>query len=231
MKIAICDDEKNCIETVITCVEDYMAQRNVEIEYEAFERYTDLEQRIDEFDVFVMDYQTPEIDGLSFATKIRKNYGDNKAIIFVTSFPEIVYESFVVRTHRFLVKPLNKDKFFEAIDSYMQTNTMTRHFVISSDGETDIVDIDDILYIEVEKKNVYIYTAENQFICHRSIASVEDELSSLGFFRVHRSYLVNMRNIVHFSNDTIELKNGETIPVSKRNYKSFCKEYLKYMKK
>ena len=87
MKIAICDDEKNCIETVITYVEDYMAQRNIEIEYEAFEKYPALEQRIDEFDVFVMDYQTPEIDGLSFAAKIRENHGDNKAIIFVTSLP------------------------------------------------------------------------------------------------------------------------------------------------
>ena len=231
MKIAICDDERLCIEAVITCIENYMAARKAEIEYEAFERYPDLEPRIDEFDVFVMDYQTPEIDGLTFAAIIREKYGDNKAIIFVTSFPDIVYESFAVRTHRFLVKPINEEKFFEALDSYLKTDTMTRRFVITSDGETDVVDTDDILYIEVDQKSVFVYTAENQYICRRSIASVEEELTNLGFFRVHRSYLVNMRNIAHFSNDTIELKNGEKIPVSKRNHKSFCKEYLKFMKK
>ncbi len=231
MKIAICDDEKNCLEAVITCIEDYMAERRTEIDYEAFSRYPDLEPRIDEFDVFVMDYMTPEIDGLSFAARIREKYGDNKAIIFVTSFHDIVYDSFSVRTHRFLIKPVNKEKFFEALDSYIKTNTMTRHFTITSDGETDIVNINDILYIEVELKNITVYTSEDQFICRRSITSVEEELTHLGFFRVHRSYLVNMQNIAHFSNDTIELNNGEKIPVSKRSYKSFCKEYLKFIKK
>ncbi len=230
MKIAICDDEKTCIESVITCVENYMAARKIELSYEAFERYPDLEPRTGEFDVFVMDYQTPEIDGLSFAAKIREKYGDSKAIIFVTSFPDIVYESFAVRTHRFLLKPLDEAKFFEALDSYLKTSTLNRRFAITSDGETDVVDTDDILYIEVEQKSVYVYTEENQFICRRSIASVEDELTPLGFFRVHRSYLVNMKNIARFSSDTVELRNGEKIPVSKRNYKAFCKEYLKFMK-
>ncbi len=80
MRIAVCDDEKACIDSVVTVPEDYAIERRTDIDYEAFERYTDLEERIGEFDVFVMDYQTPEIDGLSFAHIIREQFGENTLV-------------------------------------------------------------------------------------------------------------------------------------------------------
>ena len=76
MKIAICDDELVAREQITTFVEDYCIERGVDIGYEVFESYVPLENRIDEFDAFIMDYQTPEIDGMSFAGIIREKYGN-----------------------------------------------------------------------------------------------------------------------------------------------------------
>lgn len=120
MRLAICDDEVASQEKIIFCVEDYITERKTDIEYEAFDRCAELESRIDEFGVFVLDYMMPETDGLAFARKIREKYDESKAVIFVTSFPEIVYDTFEVRTLRFLLKPLEKAKLFEAIDAYVQ---------------------------------------------------------------------------------------------------------------
>lgn len=120
MRLAICDDEVASQEKIVSCVEDYITERKTDIEYEVFDRCAELESRIDEFGVFVLDYMMPETDGLAFARKIREKYDESKAVIFVTSFPEIVYDTFEVRTLRFLLKPLEKAKLFEAIDAYVQ---------------------------------------------------------------------------------------------------------------
>jgi DNA-binding LytR/AlgR family response regulator len=175
-----------------------------------------------------MDYQTPEIDGLTFAKKIREKYGDKKTIIFLTSYQEIVYDTFAVRVHRFLIKPVDKAKMFEALDAVIGTSNLNSTLSVKSDGKVEIIPIRDILYIEVADKECYICLSEDQIVCHKPISQLEDELVSRGFFRTHRTYLVNMGNIRSFDAKTIEFSNGETIPMSKRRYKEFCSAYLDF---
>lgn len=229
MKIAVCDDEKNCLEMVVTCIEEYCTARKVNLEYECFTNYCDLEPRIGEFDFFVMDYRMPGIDGLTFAGRIREIYGEQKSIVFVTSYSEIVYDAFEVRTHRFLIKPLNTIKFFEAIDSFLNMSKTNPRITIKSVGETDILNISNLLYVEVNDKETIFCTAENQYIGRMTISDAEKALVPHGFFRIHRSFLVNIRKITHFSKTSVEFENGESIPISKRKYSEFCREYIKYI--
>lgn len=225
MKIAVCDDELIAREAVVTCLEDYSIERKLNIGYEVFESYTVLEPRIGEFDIFIMDYQTPEIDGMTFAKMLREKFGSEKTIIFVTSYREIVYDAFTVNTHRFLVKPIERNKFFEALDSCV--TAADKNLVLKSDGINDVVNTADILYIEVSGKECYICTESEQIVSRKAITFFEDELEKAGFFRVHRSYLVNMRKVRSFDKSKIELINGEKIDISARKYTAFCKEYLK----
>lgn len=225
MKIAVCDDELVAREAVVTCLEDYLIERNLNIEYSVFESYPALEPEIDKFDVFIMDYQTPETDGMTFAKFLRERYGDSKVIIFVTSFREIVYDAFAVKTHRFLVKPIEREKFFEALDSCVQS--ADKNLVLKSDGINDVINTADIYYIEVRGKECYICLENEQIVSRKTIAFFEDELDKAGFFRVHRSYLVNMRKVRSFDKSKIELVNGEKIDISARKYAAFCKEYIK----
>ena len=227
MRAAVCDDEKTAREEIITLIEDYCIERAVNIEYEEFESYLPLKERIEEFDVFIMDYQIPEIDGMSFAKTIREKYTDSKAIIFVTSFREIVYDAFSVRTHRFLIKPVDRMKFFEALDSYIYQNSKDKNLVIKNDGFTDVISASDIYYIEVRGKDCFICFENEKIVSRKSVSSLEQELSGGSFFRVHRYYLVNMRKIRSFDKTRIELANGETVEISSRKYPAFCREYLK----
>ena len=227
MKIAICDDELAAREQIVSFTEDYVRERRLELAYETFDSYAPLQSRIGEFDVFVLDYQMPQTDGLTFASMIRERYGqDRKAIVFVTSFDEIVYDAFVVQAHRFLVKPLQKEKYFEALDAYRQTSTFNRQILIKGKSETSVLQLQDVYYVEVDKKELYFCTKEEQILCRRTIESVEQELQPLGFFRAHRSYLVNLRAVRSFDRTHIEFPNGESVPLSARKYTAFGKAYL-----
>ena len=229
MKIAICDDEIFALEAAVTCVENYIFSRRTEIEYAAFDNYFKLEPRIDEFDIFLMDYQTPEIDGMTFAKKIREKYGEKKAIIFITSYQEIVFDAFSVRALRFLTKPLDEEKLFEALDAYMKNNVVTNHFVFKSEnGDTIVSDTDDVYFIEADGKNSTVHLKDKVLFCRKSLGDIESELFALGFYKAHRSYLLNMKKIKRFNKEEIEFPNGEKVYISQRVYKDFCKEYLKY---
>lgn len=230
MKVAICDDERAQIEATVTCLEDYMHDRRISVEYECFESYTPLKDRLDEFDVFILDYQVPGINGIEYARTLRETYGEEKAVIFLTSFPEIVYESFEVRTHRFLLKPIDREKFYEALDSYFRTNPLSKRIVIKAFGDTQIINLNDILYIESSRKDVYIVKTNEDVIYHKSITEMEEQLLNMGFFRCHRSYLVNLKNVKKFDSKNIYFFDGRSIPMSPKKFTEFKKEYLRNAK-
>ncbi len=227
MKIAVCDDEAIAREEILSLVEDYVSAKNTALSAEAFADYSELEGREDEFDIFLVDYMMQGLDGLSFAHSLREKYGGRKVIIFITQFSEIVYDTFAVQAHRFLKKPVEKEKLFEALDSFLDSGGSSGSMIIRYNGTVTAVRLEDIYYLEISHKELYVCTEKEQILCRRSITSVEEELSELGFFRVHRNYIVNMKNIRSFNNTGIELLNGEKIPLSTRKQHEFCKAYLK----
>lgn len=227
MKIAVCDDEAVAIDEIVSLLEDYIADRREKIEYNVFKDYSLLEPCAEEYDIFLLDYMMPGVDGLSFARSVREKFGRRKAFIFISRYDEIVYDTFAVLTHRFLKKPIEKERFYEALDSYRNSVRSDGRLVVQFGNDTTAIGYDEIYYIEISHKELYVYTEKEQIVCRRPIASVEDELDGNGFFRVHRSYLVNMRNIRSFNKNHIELLNGESVPISTRKYSDFCRAYLK----
>lgn len=225
MKLAICDDELTAREQIAGLVDCYSSEKKA-VEYELFKDYSELERRIDEFDIFFLDYLMKGVDGLEFARLLRSRYGSKKIIIFITQYNEIVYDTFEVQTHRFLKKPIEKVKLFEALDSALETITGSK-MLFQYDGVTTSLELDEIFFFEIRHKELYVCTENEQYLCRKPISAVESELEGKGFYRIHRSYLVNMKNIRTFNSSQAEFTNGESIPISDRKYSDFCKAYLK----
>ena len=226
MRIAVCDDEKTSLETLISGLEEYCIERKTDFDYVGFSDYEQLLPRIGEFDGFILDYMTPGMDGLTFAQTVRDAGSHEKPIIFVTSYPEIVYDSFKVRAFRFLVKPVQKDDLFEALDACLFSDASNKTLSIKTDGAIEIVHANSICCVEAVGRDCVIATEQGEIFSHKSISWFEDELGGCGFFRVHRSFLVNLRKIVRFNKSKIELTGGKTVEISTRKYKDFCQHYL-----
>lgn len=221
MKIAVCDDEKVTLDELEALLNKYAVTRQCNFEFELFEHYSSLADRLEEFDVFLLDYKMPDIDGLDFAKKIFDSYGEKKTIVFITAYPEIVYDSFEVRTFRFLVKPVKREDLFKTIDSVLKLYASRKTISVKSGGETLNVDVKDIYYITVTLKDVHIHLKNCSYICHKTLDYFEKELASFRFFRTHREYLVNMDKIRSFDSKKIIMKNGNTVLMSPRRYSNF----------
>ena len=64
------------------------------------------------------------------------------------------------------------------------------------------------------------------YSCYASLQSFEEKLQPLGFLRVQKSYLVNMRHIKKLQCSEVIMENGLTLPVSGKNYSEIKRAYL-----
>lgn len=234
MHIAVCDDDKITRELVCEKLCDYAEKSSVKITYEAFESYADISDRTDEFDIFLLDYKMDDVsgnenetDGMQFARLLRQKHGAEKNIIFITAYDEFVYEAFEVRAHRFLKKPINREKLFEALDECINTNALNGTVVIKINDEAQVFRADEIYYLEVSLKNTFVHTKQDTFKCHKTIASFEDELAPLHFFRIHRSFIVNLAHVKSYNSKYATLDNGVKLFISPKKYSPFCEAMLK----
>ena len=118
--IAICDDSKTDAALVQSFLLEWAKQRGTEVEIEVFPSAESFLFRYDEykaFDILLFDVEMSGMDGVSAARKVRR---ENEAvqIVFITGYSDYIAEGYDVAALHYLMKPLNKEKFFsvEGID-------------------------------------------------------------------------------------------------------------------
>ena len=219
MLIAICDDEPLFCEQLKKEIYVYANQYNLDI---VVEIYNDGNQllSINNFDILFLDYKMPNIDGLQTAKKLRK-INNQCTIIFLTNFPEIVFDTFQYETFRFLIKPINTTDLYEALNSYRKKVDSYYPITIKLNSDSIKIKTQDIVYVEADGKNSIIRSIDNSFHCPKTLATVYSLLPKNCFFEPHRSYIVNFLYIDSFNNRNIKFTNGEYAKISRDQLKQF----------
>ena len=230
MRIAICDDKIALHDDLKKHLDEYAQQRNLLMVYYDYTAGADLIASGIEYDVIFMDYQMDELDGLETSRQLRKN-GVRSAIIFLSSYPDIVFDTFEVNAYRFLVKPIDTGKLFSAMDDYLASIDDSNFIVIKTDDESKRISIDDIIYAEAADKYCCIRTADENILYKNTLAEFEKMLPADRFFRSHRTYLVGFRHIVSHTAADILFDNKERALISKLKYTAFKKAFTDYIKR
>ncbi|SCJ46541.1 Probable transcriptional regulatory protein YehT [uncultured Clostridium sp.] len=219
--IGICDDEvlhRDILKDYITKILDDDGLDYKLVEYCSGE---DLVESYDKckLDILFLDIQMDKLSGMDAARKIRES-DKNVEIIFTTSIVQYVFEAYEVKAYRYLVKPLRyedlKKQLKLCINDYLDKNSMIS---IESNKETIVIPIGEILYAEVMRKEVTIYTENKDFTIEISMKRIEKKLINYSFFRCHHSYLVNLKKVNELKNKSVFINNKE-IPVSRSKYKN-----------
>ena len=219
MLIAICDDEPLFCEQLKEHIYSYSNKYNLDTVVEIFNNGKQLLNNA-HFDIIFLDYQMPGINGLQTARELRKN-NIQCTIIFLTSFPEIVYETFQFDTFRFLIKPLNTNKLYEALDSYRKKIDTYYPISVISNGTALKISTKDIIYIEADGKNSIIRLLNQSIHCPKTLAKVYSLLPTNCFFKPHRSFVVNFLYIDSYNKNHIKFTNGEYAKISRDQLKYF----------
>lgn len=231
MKIAVCDDEQVVLNKISGIFEDYIEANNAELDYSIFESYEDLCSQMDEFDLFILDYMMPGMNGMDFARKLREESDRNSGIIFLTAYSDFVYEAFEVRAYRFITKPIDEYKLIKAINDFANDTKEYGKLTVKCDDGLRTVKIDDIYYIEAQIKHTVIHLKEGKTLVSRiTMTSFEQEIDCELLFRIHRSFIVNCDKVQRIQGLECILENGETLPIGKKKFSDFKKHYIQIIK-
>ena len=77
--------------------------------------------------------------------------------------------------------------------------------------------------------SLIIHSADKTFQMYEKLNSLEEEMESYGFIRIHRFYLVNVRYISNIHNYELTLTDGSKLPIPKGRYKEVRVKYTLFM--
>lgn len=180
----------------------------------------------DDYDILLLDIEMGAMDGVQLAKKLRQT---NQAvqIVFITGFPDFMAEGYEVSALHYLMKPVSKEKLFEVLDKAARNlDKQEKRLLITFDRQTEFVPLSKITYIEAQKQYVVVHTEDREYRMKASLTETEKELDEY-FFRCQRSFNVNLRHVLRINGDTVELKNGTLVPISRGMAQKIGKEIIR----
>lgn len=229
LRIAVCDDESYMLDELSALISGCLDGAGG-CRLQRFSGGQALMDSGERFDLVFLDIQMAPPDGLETASALRKQ-GDEALVVFMTVLRERVFDAFEVQAFDYLLKPPDParlrrtlERALEALDRRRAKNLLIRR------GTTqEVVPLAEIAYCEVLGRKVYLHRTDGTVLDYYDrLEALERRLGS-GFFRCHRSYLVNLDHVRGLSGGRVTLDGGGGIPVSRLRERELASALLRRM--
>lgn len=229
IRIILCDDDPDFLKELHREVERVFAKLNMETDISAIYSPGDIPtEQLSSCDMAFLDvdYECENSNGIDIARVLRQ-VNSHALIFFVTNFIDYAPEGYEVQAFRYILKRDRNAVLERYILQAMENMAEDQEYLRLRDKE-QIVDLplEQISYLEVMDHYVSIHTREGTYTMGATLSSLEKEMETHGFLRVHKSYLVNMRYIRKFRSRECLLADGTTLAVSEKNYSQQKQKYL-----
>ncbi|KXG43879.1 LytTR family transcriptional regulator DNA-binding domain-containing protein [Tepidibacillus infernus] len=168
-------------------------------------------------DIVFLDIQMPKVDGLTVARTLL-DLKKKPFIIFATAYDQHAIHAFEVNAIDYLLKPFDEDRVMKTIEKIKEklnhpnqevffkwleqlregSNQQSKHtskLAVQLEERVLLIDPNDIVYAFREGRGVLIKTFAETYTTKYTLQVLEEKLKNFSFFRVHRSYLVNLNHI------------------------------------
>ncbi len=230
-KITVCDDERTANQQIADYLSQFQKDNNIRFQIFHFSSGKELLEKMPrDTAILFLDIQMNGISGIETARELRKN-GYDLFIFFVTANITFALEGYDVHAFAFLQKPLQYPQFYRNLqDALHQLEKKSRAVLhVQKNASVDIVRCDDILYVEVYRHLTVIVTRTGSLEYGTPLGEIENQIGKFGFFRCHKSYLVNMKHISGIRQTDLLIDNGFSIPLSKHRRQDFLSAYTLFI--
>jgi len=240
LRTIIIDDEAHILQALEKLVKQYCPNINIVGKADGVTTGVEIIKKYNP-DLVLLDIQMD--DGTGFDLLKQLEPVDFK-VIFITAYDQYAIKAFKFSALDYLLKPVDADDLVSAVgkaEKLLMDELNTQLDTLADNMKTDdksknkiilktfdnihLVKISDIIYCESDINYTSFYMQNgNKIVMSTTLKEYEEMLGEYGFYRVHRSYLINMIHIERFEKTEggyIVLSNGNKVPVSSRK-----REYL-----
>jgi two-component system, LytTR family, response regulator len=251
LRAIIVDDEELARKNLTMMLENYCPEIEVIGEASSKNEAKDLIESCQP-DIVFLDIRMPSgAEGFELLESLEER---NFLVVFVTAFKDYAIKAFQANAVHYLLKPIDDEELRAAVDKIIATketftnnpgnyetyfsslqnladrllkNKNNNRIAISHTKGVKIVDEDDIAYLEASGNCTMIYFKDgSRYLDTRTLKIYEEILSDSHFYRIHKSYVVNMNMIKEYLSEDghiLVLKNGTQLPVARNRVSLFLK--------
>jgi two-component system, LytTR family, response regulator LytT len=159
-------------------------------------------------DLVFLDVQMPGMDGLGVINRLKSDKAPIPAFVLCTAFEQYALEAFRLEALDYLLKPVEKERLAQTVERARRALAepepaplappppVRAKLLVKSAGRNLIVDASDLIYASIQDGLITVVTSlgEGQSN-YKTIEELQSNLDPATFWRVHRSYLVNINRI------------------------------------
>jgi two-component system LytT family response regulator len=246
MKAILIDDEKNALEIL-----EWMIQKKCpEVEIvamcdsplEGLEKIKALKP-----DLIFLDIEMPQLNGFDLLDRLGKHDSD---VIFTTAYNQFAIKAFKACALDYLLKPIDPDDLIGAVQkakdkkskissdqlemlmNYMKPEKpKPRRVALTATDHLIFVEVDRIIYCESDSNyTIFFLSNGEKVMVSKTLKDVEEILEGSDFFRIHASYLINMKHVSKFTRGDggyVVMSNNQQITVSRKKKDEFFEMFSK----
>ncbi len=218
-RFAICDDDLQYTQYLEQLAAQWARQAGVEADTERFpsaEAFLFRYEERQDFDVLLLDIEMAGMDGVTLAWKLRQ-INDDLQIVFITGYADYIAEGYEVSALHYLTKPVGEEKLFQVLSRAVGRLRRNEPLLtLELPGEVVRLPLGKIRWLEVSHNYVTVH-ADRDYSIKRSLGELERALDSR-FFRMGRSFIVNLACIRRVTRAEAELESGERLPLPRGQY-------------
>lgn len=228
-RFAVCDDSPADRDYVTGLIQEWsrIAELSLQIDgYPSAESFLFAFEENRAVDVLFLDIEMGELSGMELAKRLRQ-MGAGLQIVFLTGYMEYIAEGYDVEALHFLIKPVTKKRLEAVLNRAVERLRNRENALLLSlpDGLVRLP-LYEIRYLEVMKNYVTVHAAE-RYSVKRSLNELTKNLDE-SFYRMHRSYIVNLRFVKRITRTEVVLKDGTELPLSRKLYDGLNQAMIRY---
>lgn len=216
VKIGICDDESEMRKPLRQILEQVLQLQGVEYLISESESGEELTAGISclDIDILFLDIEMRSLDGIETAKLLRKK-GMKSIIIFVTAYPDFVFQGYEVHAFHYILKPYRKEKIEEVLRQALHELDLSKeqYFVIEQKARVIRIPLSQTIAFQSDRRKVEALLEEDFVAFYGRIDEVYRELPSC-FIRIHNRYIVNLNYVTTLEKDRCIL-GSRSFPVSR----------------
>ncbi len=233
IKVAICDENKIDCLSISNSLKKVLEKEEFLCVIETY-KYGEIlckEHKKKVFDLIFINVELEGISGIETGRVIRDELKDEMVqIAYIAKNKTYAMELFEFHPINFLIKPFIEYQLERVIEKFLLvTKRKQSKFIYKKGYEWIEVNIPDILYFYSQGRKVYIMTNDGCDVFYGKLNHVYNEIHATCFLFIHKSFLINCKNVKKFDNKTILMKNDEILPISQSKRKE-VKEIIETFK-